>query len=119
MEHHYISLSLKRKKMESKKMRINFFSFLSKRATIWIFSKEKLQFLQKQKCNFCLEPETISRVFNGRLRTGGTFLIFIKTSKFQQKVRGFNFYLFFILHKRYHYQRASNVTLLTSLNKNV
>ena len=108
--------SLKRKKWSQKIKNEDFFNVLSRRATIWVFSKKKLQFSQKRMCDSCLEAETISRAFSTRLRQGGTFLQ--KWASFTKKceVSNFVYLLFFI--KTFHYQRTSNITS-ASLNKNV
>ena len=63
--------------MMLKKMEMKFLNFLSKSATIRIFSK--LQF-------FCFEGDTISRAFNARLDRIGhvknTFSMFTKAIEF-------------------------------------
>ena len=57
-------------------MELSFLDFLTKMATIGIFSKFQF-FLIKNRKRFCFKAETISRAFNARLSTVAPFSMFI------------------------------------------
>ena len=78
------------------KVAVSFLNLLSKRVTIWFVTK--LQFFLFTNIKLCFEAEIISRAFNARLGTVGTFFMFTKTRKFWQKAGGFDMLLNFKLH---------------------
>ena len=85
---HVYVFSLKRKKWCCEKMAISFLNFLSKKATIWIFSKLQFFLITNKKL-----LKSFSRAFNARFSTVSTFSMFIKTKEWQVLICCFYFKL--------------------------